>query len=525
MNNANVITNSTCRPRQTLEGYKYIYELDYWTFNTSTFKCIIDFNDLYQFIDLAILEELKKIYSYYLNNYKIATLYTAHIGFRRFLKFTISEYGKIDNININHVLAYFEFLGRNNAAKSNFRNFILKWISLGYKFVDNEIESVIGNIKFKQKTKGESVLTADPVKGPYTSCELSSILQNIDIKFSQNQISYEKYVLAYIYHSLGLRPIQVSLLKIEDYTIKNEHNTLKYYLDVPRVKQGDVFYRDEFHPFELTSELANMIEFWISKIRSDYDFREINFPFSNIPLFPDWNRDDLGEDSYHKTSQSISLEYRKISAIIAITTSRTGENINLTPYRSRKTLGTRAAIEGKNANTIAVLLDHSSTSSVKHYVSFAREIATEVEHSIAKDIEPLIMAFRGEIISDTPIAGTKQRIRNNNPFHADAGICVNKSGCGVYSKDGDIKTILPRIPFCCYTCPFFNAWDDIEVHKEHLFFLQNEQTKILKGYQDDGHHQNHLMSDSLSLTIKAISEVILLIESDKVKDTIDPETI
>ena len=507
------------------EGIEYDFNQDIWIFKNIRKSYSINFFDFYTILTSDILANFKKLISFYLSNYKVGTAYNYYNALSQFFKKSYKEFGLIDNIDRKLILFYYNELGNNSGAKGILKTPLLKWFDLGYQGVSSNAYDILKKIKLKHKVKGESVLTADPIKGPYTSSELSSTLIEIESLFQNKKLSLESFTLSYLYHCLGLRTIQICLLKVKDYIVENHGGAIRYYLNVPRVKQNLPYDRAEFSKFEIVSELSSIIEFWLNTVKNEYIALNISMQFEEMPIFPDWLQTHERDLIYHQETESLRLKYIDISIKFSSISERTGEKIHLTPRRARKTFATRAAIEGKNANTIAVLLDHSSTESVKHYVTFARDIATEIEQSIGKDILPLIMAFRGEIISDAPIAGTKQRIRNNNPFHADAGICVNRSGCGVYSKDGDIKTILPRIPFCCYTCPFFNAWDDIEVHEEHLFFLQNEQTKILKGYQDDGHPQNHLMCDSLSLTIKAISEVILLIESDKVKNTIDPETI
>ena len=292
---------------------------------------------------------------------------------------------------------------------------------------------------------------------------------------------------------------------------------------MPRVKQGHIGHRKEFRSFPINPMLASIIDWWLQIVKSDFDMlpnKKVNF--SDLPLFPNWNRDYLDiEFLYHPTSSEISGLYTKIESIIKVITDRTGKFIHLTPYRSRKTLGTRAAIEGKNENLVALLLDHSSTDSVKHYIAFAREISEEIDKAIGKDIAPLISAFKGEVISKVPIAGTKQRrIRSDNPKNPDVGLCVEPSGCGIYTNDGNLLTILARVPFSCYTCPFFNAWDDIEIHRQHLQLVIKEQDNLLRGYKDNGHPESHHMSHSLDSTAKAIQEVIFLIEKNEIKQDV-----
>ncbi|WP_142906336.1 tyrosine-type recombinase/integrase, partial [Klebsiella pneumoniae] len=59
-----------------------------------------------------------------------------------------------------------------------------------------------------------------------------------------------------------------------------------------------------------------------------------------------------------------------------VISNRTGSLLNVTPRRLRYTIATKLAREGHNANTIAQLLDHSSTSSTGIYI---KNLAESVE--------------------------------------------------------------------------------------------------------------------------------------------------
>ena len=524
LDNTYELQDVNCCIKRSIEGYSYDFNTNLWIFDIPHRKFNFNFLALESFITEDLLFELKLVISALLGKNKIGTSYKYLFNFKKFIKYTFrnNEFILLNKITSYDILNYFNKSNDAESECSALKTFIVHWHKFGYKLIDHDVIEILNKIKFKYKFQNQSVLTADPYKGPYTSNELSLILQSIEEKYQSNELSLKMFVLSYIYHCLGLRPIQVSLLKINDYYIKiNEQNVKSHYLNVPRVKQKGVEYRGLFHEYVIDPLLAEILEWWITKVKAQWEYSGITRPFEDMPFFPDIKRDQLDEFRYHSTSADISSSYRQIGKIISVISERTGASTNLTPYRSRKTLGTRAAIEGKNANTIAVLLDHSRTSSVEHYVKFAREIATEIDNAIGEDIAPLICAFRGEIISEAPIAGTRRRIRSNNIHNPDTGLCVNPSGCGVYSKSGDLLTVLACVPFSCYTCPYFNAWNDIETHREHLRIMIDRQNSILKGYNENGNAQNHNMAHSLDITINAIIEVINLIESGEIKNNYD----
>lgn len=108
-----------------------------------------------------------------------------------------------------------------------------------------------------------------------------------------------------------------------------------------------------------------LVEQALGKTLDDYSKRE-------VPIF--LNEEKLSDLSI---TGSILLEYNKLYAKPTIAnvalksivnngnviSNRTGSILNITPRRLRYTIATMLAKNGHNVNTIAELLDHSSTSS------------------------------------------------------------------------------------------------------------------------------------------------------------------
>jgi len=498
--------------RVTQEGVSYDFDLDLWTIELAHYDNVyINFKGIKENSTCEFFNEVKQYASLILKQMKSYTVAKLIIALDRYVKYTNRSAQVVDNVRLSEFLNYM-----NNGLEYTLPNLsviIKNFSALGFKYIDKDVVDAAENMSFARKNMYKNVLTADVNQGPFTSNELHLLLNKLEERFEEDQISFKQMVLSYIYFCLGIRSIQISPLKVCDfYSKRNSYGVLEHYLKVPRAKQRGVNVRELFKDRKLDPTLAEMIQHLIAEEKDKHLVFGNDIEFIDMPLFPNYKRTQFTDLKYHSTSQQIAALFRNIWDRVNVVSERTNEAINVNPYRVRRTLGTRAALEGKNPHYIAELLDHSTLNSVFHYVKFAREMATEIQDAIIDDINPVISAFRGEIISEAPIAGTKSRIRNNS-LKIDAGLCVSKSGCGVYSSSGQPLTILAHIPFSCYTCVNFSAWSNIEAHIENLNIILQLRDKVMKGFGENLNKEYYNMASSLDVTISAINEVIRIIDS------------
>jgi hypothetical protein len=171
---------------------------------------------------------------------------------------------------------------------------------------------------------------------------------------------------------------------------------------------------------------------------------------------------------WHLGSADLTARVIKAFGAIAPVSERTGEPIHMTPMRFRRTLGTRAAMEGHGVLVIAEMLDHTTTESAHIYVEARPDIVKRIDKAIAMQMAPLAQAFAGAIV----FGDDKTRPRITDPrFDATrpVGSCGQHSHCAFAA------------PIACYTCSQFNAWVDgpHEAILEHLIYEEERLSKIV----------------------------------------------
>lgn len=517
----NILADSQTRSnlRVCSEGVEYDYDANIWRFNLQSKNYSLNIKRLHDYATDKLYDDIKKYLAHALLKLKVGTVANIVNALNDYLVFAANNNSFVDKFCAEDVINYINKDDINIAWKVSMRVFVINMHEFGSYSVDSDTKELVSKITIKRKSSASIVLTADPVQGPYTSIEYDLLLKEILKRYNKGKIKYEVLVLSYVYNCLGLRPIQVSRLKVKDYYLKKNNDIVKYYLNVPSAKNRRYSPRAVLVEREIDKRLAALINELLERIKENHKKLDISIDFEEMPIFPNYKRvrNEVDGLEYHETPNALTRRFSDIAKKTRIISERTGKQMTVNAYRVRRTIGTRAGIEGKNVNIIAELLDHSNISSVDYYVKFAREFATEIENGIGKDIAPLISAFQGEIISDMPIAGTRHNIKSSNFDTHDVGICVNHRGCGIYSKNNELKSILAEIPFVCYTCPYFNAWNDLDTHREHLKIMISRQKELLYGFGDKPNMQNYNMSSSLDLTINSIKHVIMMIEKEHVK--------
>jgi integrase len=505
--------------RHTSNDVFYDFNKDVWRLSSPTIRCVLNFEKLKLYAADEFIFDFKRVIALYLRESSAQGLLYIFRAFKLFLQITYNKHCR--SVAIIKRVDVQNFMNNNSIApyyKDALKTLVFNFNKYSFAFIDED--SIIFCKNFQSITREDiaSVLTANPYTGPYTDVELNLIICKIKEKYMDDSVNLKDCVLAYLCFFLALRPSQVALLKIKDYYLKEDSILgMKYFLNVPRVKQKGVKPRELFRERELHPILAEMIEEWISSIKQKYEVKSVSF-VDNMPLFPTFRIDEFGDYRFHQKAGTISKYITDVGGKIQVKSPRTGKIMRLTANRSRKTYGTRLAIEGHGPQTIAYLLDHSNMANVQHYVKVAKEIVTEISDAISQDIAPLISVFKGEVKTNLkPIPGTN-RIASDVSLDFDTGMCIDPTGCGAYSKDNTLESILVQAPYYCYICPYFKAFSHIETHKFYLQSLLSHREVLFLGGDSEGcpGTENYLIAASLDNVILAIEEVIDIIESNKI---------
>lgn len=346
-----------------------------------------------------------------------------------------------------------------------------------------------------------ALFTMDSEAGPFTREELAIIDQAI---FNEEAPLDSRCIMA-LCRDFGLRPIQISLLKVSDLQYNPQND--QYWLNVPRVKQKVKERRKEFKRRFLSPELAEMLNRMIDGDR----WIVSEFEQENPPLFQRHYRrntifvgdtalqtqsyglavnphehlyqDERKDYAHHVNTNAIRWRMSRMERRMPLSP-RTGEQFSLNPYRFRYTLGTASVLEGMTAPEVAERLDHSSTNCVRHYFKNTREFWELIEKATSSRVEQ--KHFSAAFMTKDPEDESNiyaVEITEKNTF-TSIGKCFKGSPC-------DLE---PAV--ACYGCETFKPNENLEGHQEAKKSIQN-MDKMQKELSSEG-HMTRVYEDALA---------------------------
>lgn len=374
-----------------------------------------------------------------------------------------------------------------------------KWYSLGYSGVTAEAVALLKQWRTPGNHKGGPVQTHDPVHGPFTDIELESLQSALHRAYADGEVDRDGYLLAYLFMLLGHRPVQCAALKVRDVGVAYANDGPPVYtLRVPRAKQRDQLSRAEFKDRVLIPQIGELLVQHANEVRAA--FHESFQDSSEAPLFPARRRSGGEPEGFkhHRTAQTISVLLERTLGRLEVMSERTGQPLHITATRFRRTLATRAAMEGHGELVIAELLDHRDTQNVSVYIEARPEIMERIDRAMAMHLAPMAQAFAGVIIEDESQASRAgdpvSRVCHPlfGPSMTPMGSCGNHSFCDFLA------------PIACYTCVSFQPWLD-GPHEAALDYLIGERDRLAS--------QTDLRIASVNdRTILAVAEVVRLCE-------------
>nr|WP_314899586.1 site-specific integrase [uncultured Deefgea sp.] len=362
------------------------------------------------------------------------------------------------------------------------KSFLIAWNEWGYPGVDLDVVEYLEEQTLKGIVKGKAVKSMCPFSGPLTSIESGALLDWASNAFLANHFNLSQYSYFMTLVYTGRRSVQVRSLRACDLACREGADGHDYMLNVPRVKQSGVKFREAFKSVPVNEDLylilKNQSEESQAKVEAAFGVKLSNDFRKQIPLFLEEERlseflslEDLFvctakmPDFLHMTHRSSMDILRSVAVKNTAKSERTGEFINFTSRRFRYTTGTNLARRGITGVALALAMDHSSTQNIDVYTANTEEMAVQIDAVMASILAPLAQACAGVLIDSE-----RDALRGNDPHSRMKNAKSHNVGsCGTYA-------------FCasgyrsCYTCVNFQPWRDAP-HQEVLDEILDERER------------------------------------------------
>lgn len=389
------------------------------------------------------------------------------------------------------------------------RGFLISWYDYGYKGISSQVVKVLEGMRLSGNQKGVAIANRCPYSGAFTQNEQIAVLNEFIRVFSEGRVSLACYSYLVTLQATARRAVQLRQLKTND-LIKDKcpkTNTVNYYLNIPRSKQRGVGFREIFKRLAITEDLyltlLNLVEQENKKLRKLLN-RELSQKQKDAtPLFIDWDIVEqaldenskvalldqfLGTDILHLSTNQLRDGFmREVNLLNEAVSERTGDIINLSDRRFRRTRGTNLGRKGVSVFVIAEALDQSDTQNVMVYTENTADTVTYIDKAIGKQLAPFAKAFKGRIIVDVADGerGGDQSAQIPNKENEVVGACGTNDFC--------IKGYE-----ACYLCEKFRPLFDAP-HEKFLNGLYAEKDTRLKATKSE---QYASTKDTLILAVE-----------------------
>lgn len=485
---------------RTRSGVEFDPRADRWTYDDVTVTVNLDFATWPA--TETFVASAKLVLLWYAEQLSPSHLINMFMRLTHFLRtICAARYRPLNEINSADLINYKSTLTRTTSwYLGSLSGLLKKWHSLGYSGVTADAVALLKQLRIKGNQKGEAVLTHDPIHGPFTDMELESLQSSLDRAYVSGEVDREGYLLAYLCMLLGQRPVQYAALKVCDICVAYaKDGTAVYTIRVPRAKQRNRLSRVEFKERVLIPQIGELLVRYSKDVQAT--FHGLLQDPLGAPLFPARRR-RLGAANgfeYHRTAQTIADLLERTLRRLSVMSERTGQSLHINATRFRRTVATRAAMEGHGELIIAELLDHTDTQNVGVYIEARPEIVERIDRAVAMYLAPMAQAFAGVIIDDE-----SQAKRTGDPSSrvCDPRFSPSMKPMGNCGKHGFCGFLAP---IACYTCMSFQPWLD-GPHEAVLDYLIGERDRLAA--------QTDLRIASVNdRTILAVAEVVRLCEA------------
>lgn len=421
-----------------------------------------------------------------------------------------------NTISLDNLAFYRATLDEDNEYKLGaLKGFLLAWYEWGFKGISQEVVDYLNELTLKGNPKGNAVKGACPYSGPLTHTELGALIGWASDAFNKGDLALKEYASFMSLVLTGRRYVQIRSLRSCDLVMQEGVKSNDYELNCPRAKQRGVGFREQYSVLPINEDLylllLNQSNQTIQYVESHLGEKLPATLRAQIPIFIEEDRvkrlsnlDDLEAmlsetpDYLHLSAQSAQKLLRTIAVKNIARSERTGDFINFSSARFRRTKGTNLARRGISGVALAAALDHSDTQNIGVYVENTEERAKQIDSVMAPVLAPLAQAFTGTLIKSE-----RDAIRANDPqSRIKNGTSMDIGNCGTYS-------------FCasgyrsCYTCSNFQPWLDAP-HQDVL----NEILAERERQKEIGVSVNVIQSTDRLLL--AVQQIILMCNQQKV---------
>ena len=491
----------------TRDGYIYNSQSDLWIIMTPHHGRFRFHFDMPMHPEMRI--NVKRLFVSLLKTRNPYSTQTAYKKIRAFLNHVSSYDAEATSIQPHHILNYRGSLSSRDFYLSGDVNYVIVlWSRLGVPGVNQDTVVAATRMPRGVKYRNSGLLLRDHDKGAYSNIEFDGLHKALHANYAQGEVSLYNYALCLLSAALAPRPIQLASLWLSDLKIEEKDGIKLYTISVPRAKQPGGHYRREFTQRTLIAEIGMVVEAHAKAVRKAAEDAGIA-NVDEVHLFSVNHNSSMfykdGSSPLPPTPRSIGSRIMVTMEALQVRSERTGKVINANATRARRTLGTRAAQEGKSIEHIAHLLDHSKTNSAKFYIELRSELLQNLNEQVALHLAPLAQRFLGTIVDRTsgPPGGIQRHVfgQGNVEGPADLG------GCGKFGFCGLGK------PTACYTCRLFNPWIDAP-HEAVLSGLLEKRANMEA-------HGSTVVAQSLDDTILACAEVVRLCQLRKKEITVE----
>jgi integrase len=486
---------------RTRSGVRFDPRPDIWFYRDTVNKISLDFSSFHALSD-EMRHALKCTLVWYAENSSAPHVRNMFSRFLHLVGFlAVGRATAIEQVTNVDLLNYKASLSAETAYYlGSLSGFLKRWHGLSLHGVTDDAVAVLDALRLKGNAKGAAVLTMDPRKGPFTDIELEQIQSALNEAFANRAVSEGAYLLTWLFMALGQRSSQFAALKVCDVTAVTVDGEIHYAIRIPRLKQRNAGPRVQMKERPLISQIGKPLFEYARGIQSQFEGVLAN-P-DKAPLFPGPAehaakvREWAPGYEYHQTGHGLSDNLTYTLKLLEVFSERTGEPLNITSMRFRRTFGTRAAQEGHGELVIAEMLDHTDTQNVGVYVAAVPEIAARIDRAIAMQMAPLAQAFKGVLIKNE-----SEATRGSDPSSRILDPRIDRSmkpmgSCGQHSFCSF------NAPIACYTCQNFQPWLD-GPHEVVLSHLLEKREQLLAT-------TDQRMAAVNDTTILAVAQVIQL---------------
>ncbi|MBB3950525.1 hypothetical protein [Aureimonas jatrophae] len=480
---------------ETRDGYVYRPGDDHWPIVTDIGRLNFHFGDLG--VAHALKTGFKGFVTARLRSENPRSVYSNYQLVRGLLLHIATYDTDAVAISSAHLMNYsasFEEDQRYRATEAN--DIVRVWARLGIPAVSREAFVTATDMPKSSRKRALAVRMRCPIQGAYTNLEYDGLYKALHAAFAAGEIAIDNYGLCLLSGAIGPRPVQIAGLTVGDLKVTMGPAGKTYVLAIPRAKQRGARYRTQFTERPLIEEIGMIIEAQSLLVREKARLCGMADP-NEAPLFPAVHVSstffDGGTTPARPTPASIAMRIINVMEGLGVNSERTGEAINVNATRARRTVGTRAAQEGKSLDEIMVILDHTSRTAAQSYIEVRSDLLQRLDKKLAILLAPMAQRFAGTLAARGNDVG--QGIERHILGSVDEGEGpAALGGCGKHGFCGLGK------PIACYTCRLFHPWLD-GPHEEILDWLLGRRRQMA----EDG---SMAVAVTLDDTIVACAEVV-----------------